>query len=47
MYGQPKLRKIRLYGALGKRFGREHRLAVANAAEAVRALGVLFDGFQQ
>lgn len=42
-----RLRKIRLYGKLGKRFGREHLLAVANVAEAVRALGVLFDGFQQ
>ncbi|KAG1388808.1 hypothetical protein G6F59_015802 [Rhizopus arrhizus] len=42
-----RLRKIRLNRALGKRFGREHCLAVANAAEAVRALGVLFDGFQQ
>ncbi|KAF1016168.1 MAG: hypothetical protein GAK31_01657 [Stenotrophomonas maltophilia] len=42
-----RLRKIRLYGQLGKRFGREHLLAVANPAEAVRALGVLYDGFQQ
>lgn len=42
-----RLRKIRLYGQLGKRFGREHELAVANTAEAVRALGVLHEGFQQ
>ncbi|WMJ68732.1 tail assembly protein [Stenotrophomonas sp. 24(2023)] len=42
-----RMRTIRLYGELGRRFGREHRLAVANTAEAVRALGVLHEGFQQ
>lgn len=30
-----KVRLVRLYGWLGKRFGREHRLAVASPAEAV------------
>lgn len=43
-----KLRTIRLYGRLGAKFGRVHRLAVENAAEAVRALGALyaeFDGY--
>lgn len=32
------LRDIHLHGALGRRFGRHHRLAVATPAEAVRAL---------
>jgi len=40
------LREIRLHGALGKRFGRVHRLAVATAAEAVRALCVVLPGFE-
>lgn len=42
-----KIRTIRLYGKLGARFGRVHRLAVANAAEAARALCVLLPGFKQ
>lgn len=42
-----KIRTIRLYGKLGARFGRIHRLAVASAAEAVRALSVLLPGFEQ
>lgn len=41
-----KLKTIKLYGKLGARFGRVHRLAVANAAEAVRALCVLLPGFE-
>ncbi len=41
-----KIRTIRLYGNLGVRFGRVHRLAIANAAEAVRALSVLVTGFR-
>lgn len=41
-----KLRTIRLYGKLGTKFGRVHQLAVANAAEAVRALCVLLPGFE-
>ncbi|USE81164.1 tail assembly protein [Cupriavidus gilardii] len=40
-----KVRTIRLYGYLGARFGRIHRLAVSSAAEAVRALGVMVPGF--
>jgi predicted phage tail protein len=39
------VRTIRLYGKLGKRFGRVHRLAVNSAAEAVRALGSQLRGF--
>ncbi|MEO6677785.1 MAG: tail assembly protein [Pseudomonas sp.] len=42
-----RIREIRLDGALGKRFGKEHFLAVANFAEGVRALGVLQKGFTQ
>ena len=42
-----RLRTIRLHGELGVRFGRVHTLAVNSAAEAVRALGVLFPGFQR
>src|SRR5690606_12441659 len=41
-----KLKTIRLYGKLGTKFGRVHQLAVANAAEAVRALCVLLPGFE-
>lgn len=40
------LRTVRLYGELGARFGRVHRLAVATAAEAVRALCTLLPGFE-
>lgn len=42
-----KLVNVRLYGKLGARFGRVHRLAVSNPAEAVKALCVVIDGFQQ
>lgn len=42
-----KLVNVRLYGKLGARFGREHRLAVKNPAEAVKALCVVLDGFEQ
>ena len=41
------LKTIRLYGELGHRFGRVHRLAVSSTAEAVRALCVLIPGFEQ
>lgn len=41
-----KLKTIKLYGKLGAKFGRVHQLAVANAAEAVRALCVLLPGFE-
>jgi predicted phage tail protein len=42
-----RIRTIRLYGKLGARFGRVHHLAVDSAAEAVRALGVLHEGFNR
>lgn len=41
------MRKIILYGELGKRFGREHNFAVKNAAEAIQALSVNFKGFKE
>jgi len=41
------IREIKLRGALGKRFGRVHRLAVDSAAEAVRALAALMPGFEE
>lgn len=41
------LRAIRLHGALGKRFGRVFRLAVASPAEAVRALSAQLPGFRE
>lgn len=43
----PELRKIRLLGELGRRFGRVHQLAVATPAEAIRALCVLRPGFRE
>ena len=42
-----RVRTVRLYGKLGIRFGRVHHLAVNSAAEAVRALGVLHEGFNR
>lgn len=41
------IRTVRLYGVLGARFGRVHRLAVASCAEAVRALGHQLRGFNE
>ncbi|MDO8233956.1 tail assembly protein [Citrobacter werkmanii] len=41
-----RLTTIRLYGALGARFGRVHKLAVQTSAEAVKALCVNFDGLE-
>lgn len=41
-----RLKTVRLYGALGDRFGRVHKLAVSTAAEAVRALCVIIPGFE-
>ncbi len=42
-----RIRTIRLYGELGRLFGRVHHLAVHSSAEAVKALGILFPGFNQ
>ena len=40
-----QVRTIRLYGVLGAKFGRVHRMAVESAAEAIRALGSQLEGF--
>lgn len=40
------MRTIILYGELAKRFGKYHRMSVANAAEAIRALRANFSGFE-
>lgn len=42
-----ELRTIRLYGKLGAKFGRVHRLAVSSCADAIRALCVLLPGFER
>lgn len=40
------LKKIRLYGILAKKFGKEFRLDVDNTREAMRALSVQVPGFE-
>lgn len=40
------LKKIRLYGILAKKFGKEFRLDVENTREAMRALCVQIPGFE-
>jgi predicted phage tail protein len=40
------MRAVKLYGHLGKRFGRTHRLDVASPAEAIRALSANFPEFR-
>lgn len=42
-----KVRNVRLYGWLGAKYGRLHRLAVNSPAEAVRALASQLKGFEQ
>ena len=41
------LRTVRLYGTLGARFGREHRLDVRTPREAVQALCANFPAFER
>ncbi|CAM9313286.1 MULTISPECIES: tail assembly protein [Acinetobacter] len=41
------LKTIRLYGVLGKKFGKEFKLAVESTREAVKALSVQVPGFEQ
>lgn len=41
-----RLTTIRLYGALGARFGRVHKLAVQTSVEAVKALCINQDGLE-
>ena len=42
-----ELRTIRLYGALGVKFGRVHQFVVANTHEAVRAMCIMLPGFER
>ncbi|EOJ6000051.1 tail assembly protein [Cronobacter sakazakii] len=42
-----ELKMVRLYGTLGAKFGRVHRLVIASPAEACRALSVILPGFEQ
>jgi len=42
-----RIRTIKLYGKVGARFGRVHKMAVHSAAEACRALSVQLPGFEQ
>lgn len=42
-----KLRTVKLYGPMRRRFGREYRLNVSSPAEAIRALCVQIPGFKQ
>ena len=41
------LKTIKLYGVLGKKFGKEFKLAVESTREAVKALSVQVPGFEQ
>lgn len=43
--GTENLRDVRLYGLLGKRYGRVHRLAVRTCREAAQALAQMLPGF--
>ncbi|SFU44070.1 Bacteriophage lambda tail assembly protein I [Xenorhabdus koppenhoeferi] len=42
-----ELKTVRLYGVLGVQFGRKHQLAIDSPKEAIKALSVLHDGFEQ
>ncbi|WP_036774593.1 tail assembly protein [Photorhabdus australis] len=41
------LKTVRLYGTLGKQFGREHIIAIDSPKEAIKALCVRCDGFEK
>lgn len=47
MIGSEQLREVRLYGWLGKKYGRVHRVAVSTPREAAQALAVILPGFQK
>ncbi|MFS1582560.1 MAG: tail assembly protein [Candidatus Arsenophonus phytopathogenicus] len=42
-----ELKTVRLYGKLGAKFGRVHQLAISSPREAVKALCVLYSGFER
>lgn len=46
MHQTQPLREVRLYGHLGRRFGRIHHLAIESAGEAIRALMATLEGFE-
>lgn len=46
-FNVPEIKCIRLYGVLGARFGRVHRLSVGSPIEALKALAVILPGFQK
>jgi predicted phage tail protein len=41
------LRKLHLYGSLGEKYGKEHRLDVKSVGEAMRAMQANYPGFRQ
>ncbi len=41
------MRKIFLYGELGKKYGKEHRLEVSSVGESIRALECIYPGFRR
>lgn len=43
----PEVKKIRLHGVLGERFGRVHYYSVESPKEAIKALCVMIPGFQK
>lgn len=42
-----ELRTVRLYGNLGAKYGRVHQLAINSPREAIKALCVLYSGFER
>lgn len=42
-----QLREVRLYGHLGKKFGRVHKFAIETAREAITAMCAVIDGFER
>lgn len=42
-----QLREVRLYGHMGKKFGRVHRFAIETAREAIVAMCAVIDGFER
>jgi len=44
---QSAMRTVKLYGALGNKFGRTHKLSVKSPSEAIKALCVTIPGFEK
>ncbi|MGB7195441.1 MAG: tail assembly protein [Collimonas pratensis] len=44
---ESQLRTIRLYGKLGRKFGRIHKFSVANVKEAIQAMCMVLPGFER